>query len=194
MKQRLHNLTCGSNVKVLWKCKKCGHKWITRISERSRGKGCPCCSGRKVYIENCLATVNPELAKEWNYEKNGNLTPNDVTISSGKKVWWKCLKNPKHEWEATISNRTNGKGCPCCSGRKSCLENCLATVNPELAKEWNYEKNINLTPNDVTISSGKKVWWKCLKNSKHEWESRISNRTNGRGCPHCYNEKSKAKS
>lgn len=37
-----------------------------------------------------LANLNPELTKEWNHKKNGNLKPNDVTVSSGKKVWWIC--------------------------------------------------------------------------------------------------------
>jgi hypothetical protein len=39
---------------------------------------------------NDLASQYPELAKEWNYEKNGDLTPDKVASGSGKKVWWKC--------------------------------------------------------------------------------------------------------
>lgn len=34
-----------------------------------------------------LAEKRPDLAKEWNYEKNGNLRPEDVTVNSHKKVW-----------------------------------------------------------------------------------------------------------
>jgi hypothetical protein len=33
-----------------------------------------------------LKTINPSLSKEWHPKKNGTLTPNDVTPSSGKKV------------------------------------------------------------------------------------------------------------
>lgn len=29
---------------------------------------------------NDLATVNPELAKDWDYEKNGDLKPTDVSF------------------------------------------------------------------------------------------------------------------
>lgn len=29
-----------------------------------------------------LAEKRPDLAKEWNYEKNGNLRPEDVTVNS----------------------------------------------------------------------------------------------------------------
>ena len=36
-----------------------------------------------------LAEARPDLAKEWNYEKNGDLKPKDVSCGSNKKVWWK---------------------------------------------------------------------------------------------------------
>ena len=65
--------------------------------------------------QNDLLTVNPELSKEWNYDKNGELLPQMVTSHSGKKVWWICEKG--HEWQATIEKRSAGKGCPYCSGR-----------------------------------------------------------------------------
>ena len=102
----------NSGKKVWWKCEK-GHEWQARISHRNKGIGCPYCSGKKVLQGyNDLATINPELAKEWNCEKNGNLKPEDFTANSGKKVWWKCEKG--HEWKATIANRNRGRGCPIC--------------------------------------------------------------------------------
>lgn len=126
--------------------------------------------------------LSKNLIKEWNYTKNGDLTPKDLTVSSGKKVWWKC--NKEHEWEATIGNRhNNGSGCPYCAGKKACQDNCLKTINPKLAKEWHPIKNGNLTAEDVMPGSGKKVWWICEKG--HEWEAKINNRNNGNGCPYC---------
>lgn len=61
---------------------------------------------------------NPALMAEWNWEKNNELglAPNSLTCGSGKKVWWKCAKG--HEWQATISSRNRGTGCPYCSGHK----------------------------------------------------------------------------
>jgi hypothetical protein len=56
------------------------------------------------------------LAKEWNFEKNDRLTPRDVSPNSGKKVWWKCSK--RHEWQAVVSNRNKGSGCPHCYKEK----------------------------------------------------------------------------
>lgn len=102
--------------------------------------------------ENILATKNPQLASEWHPVKNGNLTPNDVGAGSGKRVWW--LGKCGHEWDAIVSSRNNGNGCPYCSNQKI-LENYndLATINKELAKEWNYEKNKDLLPTMVSSAS-----------------------------------------
>jgi hypothetical protein len=97
-----------------------GHEWFVSPSDRNHrldGKlkrsGCPYCVGRKASKENNLKFSNPNLAREWHPTKNGELKPDEVTPVSGKKVWWLCIKG--HEWEAQISNRSSGKGCPYCS-------------------------------------------------------------------------------
>ena len=179
-------LTLGSHKNVWWKCGY-GHEWQATISNRTIGRGCPYCAGKKVLKGfNDLQTVNPALAKEWNYEKDNGLTPEDVTPSSNKKVWWKCNKG--HEWQASINSRNKGHGCPYCSGLYVIKgKNDLQTVNPTLAKEWNWEKNNDLTPRDVLTNSEKKVWWKCQKG--HEWQATITNRNRGRGCPICNSER-----
>ena len=183
---RPEHILADSHKKAWWICNK-GHEWQARISHRSNGSGCPFCFGRiAVKGENDLATVNPVLAEEWNCEKNTTLKVEDVTVNSGRKVWWKCGKG--HEWQARINSRHNGNGCPFCSGRYAVEgETDLATINPELAKEWNYEKNGGLMPRNFTANSGKKVWWIC--NQGHEWQSTIANRNNGTGCPQCTKQK-----
>ena len=177
-----------SGKKVWWICSK-GHEWQAVIDSRSKGVGCPYCANRKTLKGyNDLQTINPELAKEWNYEKNNGLTPADVTPNSGKKVWWKCDRG--HEWQATTNDRSRGCGCPYCSGNKVLKGyNDLTTVNPKLAQDWNYERNYKLLPENFTANSNKKVWWKC--NRGHEWSAVIANRNIGRGCPICAREKRK---
>ncbi len=179
-------LTLGSHKKVWWKCSK-GHDWFAEVYSRNSGNGCPYCVGKKVLRGyNDLLTINPSLAKEWDYEKNDGLTPGDVTPNSNKKAWWKCSKG--HEWRVSINNRSNGNGCPYCAGQKVIVgENDLQTINPSLAKEWNYKKNDGLTPRDVTPNSGQKTWWKCSKG--HEWRATINDRSRGRGCPVCNSER-----
>ena len=176
-------ISANSKLKVWWKCNK-GHEWEASVYNRNRGNSCPYCSGRQVISGyNDLLTINSELVKEWNYEKNGDLKPDRVKANSGKKVWWKCNKG--HEWQATISNRNNGRDCPICRNKKLLKGyNDLSTVNPTLAKEWNYERNDNLKPDMVIANNSKKVWWKC--NEGHEWEATIVNRNRGTGCPECY--------
>lgn len=178
-------LTCGSHKKVWWICTK-SHKWQASISDRNNGTRCPFCAGQKVLQGfNDLLSNNPTLAKEWNYIKNDNLKPESITANSSKKVWWICKLG--HEWQAKVCHRNNGIGCPYCAGQKVIQGfNDLQTINPNLAEEWNYEKNNNLVPTVVTSNSGKKVWWKCKKG--HEWQATISNRNKGFGCPICISE------
>ena len=105
-------VTPSSNKKVWWKCKK-GHEWEASPATRLKGHGCPICSGMIVTKENCLAIKNPELAKEWHPTKNGTLTPYDVGAYSEKRIWWLCKNG--HEWQQTVSNRNQGRGCSKCS-------------------------------------------------------------------------------
>jgi len=128
-----------------------------------------------------LAVKNPDVSMQWHPTKNGDLTPHDVTTGSGKKVWWQCEKG--HEWEATVDKRSHGRGCPYCAGKRASIENCLKTISPDLSKQWHPNKNGSLTPDGITMGSRKKVWWACEKG--HEWESLISNRLKGQGCPYC---------
>ena len=188
-------VSSGSRYKAWWKCSKCGHEWQTPVYVRTH-LGCGC---RKCNIEqsaklrsivtnrnDSLLVKNPKLAKEWNYEKNGSLRPDQMYAKSPKKVWWVCDKG--HEWEAPIANRAAGRGCPVCSNRIVLPGyNDLATVNPGLTKEWNYEKNGDLKPNQVLAVSSKYAWWKCPYCGK-EWQARIRERNGrkvARGCRNC---------
>lgn len=160
-----------------------------------------------------LAEARPDLAKEWNYEKNGDLKPKDVSCGSNKKVWWKLPydvpddypvehlrgKHFDFEWQATIKDRNRGLNCPFLSGRAVWKNfNDLQTVNQELAQQWHPTKNGNLKPADITAGSGKKVWWllpydvpmdysvESLR-GKHfdfEWIAVISDRKNNHDCPY----------
>lgn len=60
-----------------------------------------------------LLKDNRILISEWNYDKNINVSPTEVSAYSGRKVWWRC-SNCNNEWQATIDKRSNGRGCPKC--------------------------------------------------------------------------------
>ena len=181
---RSEDVTPGSNKKVWWVCQK-GHEWQAVVNGRTNGSGCPYCSGRRANKDNCLKTKNPELAGQWHPVKNNDLTPEDVTPGSSKKVWWVCQKG--HEWQELVAGRTNGYGCPYCSGRRVDKDNSLKVKNPEIARQWHPVKNGDLKPEDVSPGSRKKAWWVCDKG--HEWQAMIRYRTVFKTrCPYCLNK------
>ncbi|MED2794142.1 zinc-ribbon domain-containing protein [Bacillus wiedmannii] len=57
-------------------------------------------------------------------------------------------------------------------------------MSPKLAKEWHPTKNNKLTPNKISHSSNKRVWW--LGKCGHEWGAKVKIRLKGNGCPKCY--------
>lgn len=179
----------NSNKSAYWICAK-GHKWRAVIQSRAKNNnGCPYCAGQKaIKNENDLETLRPDLIKEWDFDLNKN-EPYEYKIQSNKKVWWKCLKGHP-SYQKTICDKTKGQGCPVCANQKVIQGiNDLATTNPELIREWNYEKNEKLGVGIYSVSKGsdKKVWWIC--NRGHEYQAFIYSRTGKRksGCPICNN-------
>ena len=179
--------------KLKWKCLKenCGEEFDTMWYAILNGVGCGVCEGRQVTLLNCLATTHPEIAKEWHPINNGDLTPYDVTIGSNKSFWWQCSKNPKHEWYIEVNAR-NYNGCPyCCHNPKPSEDYNLLVINPELCKEWDYERN-DENPENYTPKSRQYIYWKC-KECGHKWGANISDRSNGNGCPECNKSKGEKK-
>jgi len=173
----------GSSRKVWWLSH--GHEWISTIGNRTISEaGCAICSGDQVQIGiNDLATTFPEIAKKWHPTKNGELTPESLTGRSGRKVWW--LGNCGHTWKASTKHLSSGRGCAVCRGLQIEIGiNDLATQYPDLAAQWHPTKNGELTPQQVTSSSAKKIWWMC--DSGHEWRTGVNGRQYGAiGCPGC---------
>ena len=157
-KQKPDMISCYNSSKVLWFCSQCNKTYSASISNRTQhGSGCTKCSMHKANEGNCLEVTYPEIAKQWDYEKNGKFTPKNVLPKSEKEAYWKCEKG--HCWKKAIFLRTEAKdkSCPICKMEK----NCLKTKYPQLEQWWDYEKNGFLRPENVSFASNKKVWWKC---------------------------------
>ena len=113
----------GSEKRIWWRCDEDPeHVWDAPINRRSKGSGCPFCSGRRPTKKENLLALDPILAKEWHPTKNGSKSPKDFKLFSSAKVWWLCRRFKSHEWEAVISSRANGHGCPKCSNQTSSSE------------------------------------------------------------------------
>lgn len=179
------DITHGSRQSYWWKCPK-GHRWQRSVKERTRGNGCPVCNSKKIEPGiNDFATRFSDIAAQWHPTKNHDLTPEQVAVNSNRMVWWKCSLG--HAWRAPVSRRVQfSTGCPYCAGRKVLPGfNDLATLEPAIAAQWDTEHNGALRPDQVTVGSGKRVWWKC--NEGHVWKAKVYSRTGkmGRGCPVC---------
>lgn len=133
--------------------------------------------------ENSIVAKMPDVAKQWDYEKNGDIKPEYILCTSAKRFYWKCEKG--HSWPAQVNSRLAGRGCPYCAGHILVPgENDLLSQNPGLAKEWDYERNKGLTPDKITINNNKRVWWICPVCHYH-WKVGVAPRNKGTSCPKC---------
>ena len=177
-----------SNFLAWWQCEQ-GHEYKAVIASRIKDyNGCPICSNKQLLSGyNDLETRYPELATEWNYERNGELKPCQVGFGTHKKVWWKCREG--HEWVATIVSRAaNGNGCPFCAGQRVIPGvSDLETKNPALAAEWDYIANAPITPAEVAPYTNKAYGWICDRG--HTYKATPSDRSGGKGCPFCAGRK-----
>ena len=196
----LDMVSSGDRHKYWWKCKKCGNEWQASLEKRSIGEGCPKCarknaakktSMKAIEKNGSLAEKYPEVAAEWEYEKNEEYMPETIAANANKKVWWICSKG--HSFQARVADRTaKSSRCPYCSGKKPIVgETDLATTNPELLLDWDYEHNG--TPENYTAGSNKRVYWKCHI-CGHEWPTPVYSRAqNGRGCKVCADRRKREK-
>lgn len=193
-----HNIAKASNKKVYWRhfhiASRKWHEWGAAVYTRTGTTACGCavCAGKQVNVGiNDLLTTHPDIAKEWD-DDDSSITPDSVTAGCNKKVKWKCSQCG-YKWIAPISRRAvSGVGCPKCGRAKAARSRArpqigvddFATIHPDLAEEWHYERNGRLTPQYIKARSSKKVWWKC-NICGHEWQASIHNRSKGRNCPAC---------
>ena len=170
--------------KAWWHCSTCGYEWQATLASRKRGKGCPCCAGHILLPgTNDLLSQYPDIASGWS-DKNDKAS-DQVFAHAGTKAWWHC-STCGMDYKATVCDRTRKDrptSCPYCNGRKVSGDNSLAARYPDIALDWDHDKNVK-SPDDYTARSNQKVFWKC-----HicgcEWGTTIVSRTTGCGCPHC---------
>lgn len=177
-------ITHGSRYRAHWRCHKCKHPWCIAVKARTLlESGCPNCAGRVVNDTNCLSTLYPKLIKEWDYDRN-TASPDEVTYASHQKAFWVC-GTCENSYSATIKNRTiGGSGCSDCSGNTVSDQNSLSYNLPRHVLDWDSNKN-KLSPNEVSMGSGKSYHWKCHK-CLEEWNTTINNKKNTKeDCPYC---------
>lgn len=179
-----NDVTYGTKKMVWWKCSR-GHEWEARIDQRVKSQRCMECHME----DNNLAKLYPELLEDWDYEKNEDIPPEKILCGSGKIYWWKCKNG--HSYKKALSDKIYTPNCQMCPQERNEYKSKgtkipLSESHPQYAATWNYDKNGNLTPDDITYGSRKNVWWKCEKG--HTWQARVNQRIRKKvdgGCPYC---------
>ena len=96
---------------------------------------------RESLKEYCVRNDRRELLAQWHQDKNGNLTPAEITSGSQRKIWWRCDQG--HEWESMPYERAKrGTGCPYCAGKRILPGMDLASLYPYLADQWHPRKMV----------------------------------------------------
>ena len=168
-KNQHRNNKNGENLKVWIKCTEKDYhgSYETSCYSFVKGARCPYCSSRKTHPKDSFAQWgidkfgNDFLEKYWS-DKN-TLNPWKVSQQCNKKAWFKCNKIHYHDdYYTLISDFYNGKRCGYCgkSNFKVHINDSFGTLYPEIAKQWDYEKN-NKSPYEVNPHSNYKYWFIC---------------------------------
>ena len=116
----------GSQIKVLCRCKECGHEWETKPATLSLGRACPKCGQRKAAdaqrrsneeFLNALSIVNPSVLVRGEYVNNKTHIECECRVCG-------------YIWLGIPSSLLRGSGCPKCAGNaKKTHQQFIAEMN-----------------------------------------------------------------
>ena len=193
-----------SDTKVWWICPNGHDHYLQSPRQKSKNLGCPKCNikhraeqrtANKIQEKGSLLKIYPEIASEWDYDKN-EISPEEVLAGSHVKYWWKCSYCSQSYLMSPNMRSSKKRGCPDCgikkrgvSKNKNLLNKygSLAKTHPFIAEEWSYENN-NDTPDNVHAGMPDIRWWKCPYGHP-SYQQAIRDRVRrGYGCPLCHGE------
>lgn len=164
--------------KQIWKCNK-GHLTKKSIKDYIKYQECYEC------IKTETVDKIPSILEHWDYEENNKLkiTPENIKLSTKKKVYFKCNKNKDHKWFVYIGAHKKG-GCPYCGNKRLSITNKLTITHPEIAELWS--SNNKTLPDMYTVGNAKeKFLWNC-KHCSEEFSKEIKQMERTKGfCPNC---------
>lgn len=184
-----------SKYQAWFDCKDCGHCFQMRVYEiKTRDGWCSYCRSAKLCDdEDCVTCFEKSFASqpasiEWFYEKNGDVTPRQISKGSGMRFWFKC-KDCGHTYDKILKNATKGKGCAYCYGVKLCddkdCKDCeqKSFASHEKVQYWS-EKN-EVEPRSVFKGMQKKFLFDCP--CGHEILISLESINKGYWCQYCCN-------
>ena len=167
---------------AIWRCSK-GHGWFAVVYSRKKSN-CPVCANKLIVPGiNDLKTINPDLARQ--YSSDNPIPVDRISPNSHEHVVWNYPCG--HTYVAEVKSRNSrNRGCKYCQGYAVMPgENDLLHLYPEIAKEWDYDKN-DTTPDQIRPKSNTPVYWKCSF-CGGEFNAAPYERFK-QACPHCGRE------
>lgn len=162
----------GSRVKILCRCKVCGHGWPVRPENLMAGQGCP----------NCAIKRNSDRQRKTQSEFVVELSVKNPTVdvlepykNANTKIQFRC-RVCQHEWPAKPSHVLNGHGCPVCGGS---MRKDNDTFLAQLSKI-----NPMIEPLEPYTNARNKILCRC-NYCKNEWPATPDKLLQGNGCPNC---------
>lgn len=110
---------------------------------------------RAINSKHGLFAKYPYLKLYWDYEKNVGLNPNSLFPSSEVYAWWTCRLN--HSIRMKIKSIIRFIDCRICEKMVTPVEGSLLELHPNIAKEWDYEKNYPLLPTAIKPRKREKI-------------------------------------
>lgn len=184
-RKRFEELAEDSPITCTWRCPN-GHSYEETRASHRHSRGCPTCA-------TSVAVRMPGLVKFWDSESNTQQAT-DVSAYSRDKHAWKCehghqFTRPPYRVLAT------GHQCQECrregitpwriAGKRD-AGLTLTEAHPEIAAQWDYERNPR-GPEEFAPGSQRVAYWIC--ENDHSWSSPICHRTSSArhpaSCQHC---------
>src|SRR5690625_4179580 len=103
--------------------------------------------------------LTKELSAQWH--PDNDRTSDDVSPGSSYRAKWRCGRDPRHVWVASVRKRARSStGCPVCLWRTVIPGiNDLATTHPEVAAQWDESNDIG--PHEVYAGSHGVYTFRC---------------------------------
>lgn len=170
---------CGDKLHVPFQLLVCGITGNHYVLEKE--KLCVGCKSVGKYFDDNYS--HSLLEQMWS-DKN-EISPYEVSVGSGKRIWLKCLNDDTHpDYDIHAYNIRNSISCPYCAGKRVCETNSLGYSYPEVLDIWS---DLNeLTPYDYTQSSNSVVYMKCPDGKHNDFKRKICAHIRyGLRCPEC---------
>ena len=183
-------IVANSEQKYWWLCGHCEHEWETSARTRYKGRGCPKCGG----VMRRKLSEFPDLVAQLhfdNYQDHPDLLK--LPMSSKVRLLWVC-PDCDREWRTSVGARTKSQptGCPSCAAKKRARSPDRKTPYRPLSKvpELVVELHKTLNPpetldlEEISKHTDLLLWWTCSE-CNHDWQTSVTSRFSGRGCPLC---------